>query len=142
MRYSRSFSVDLLEQDGTKPDNLGQDVGQARTMERRGLTLELLPLDVRTFALPHAPYRHVLAALSYALAPYTALRATALAIAIQMQAYYCNLQLRSQFSFAYNCRGACDPFVCLPLAHKYIGWSDVTESMVKVRSPFCGYNTT
>jgi len=68
MRYSRSFSVDLLEQDGNKPDNLDQDVGLARTMERRGLTLELLPLDVRTFALPHTPYRHVLAALSDALA--------------------------------------------------------------------------
>jgi len=24
---------------------------------------------------------------------------------------------------------------------KYIGWSDVTESMVMTRSPFCGYNT-
>ena len=23
----------------------------------------------------------------------------------------------------------------------YIGWSDVTESMVTIRSPFCGYNT-
>ena len=27
-------------------------------------------------------------------------------------------------------------------APKYIGRSDVTESMVTVRSPFCGYNTT
>ena len=53
VRFTRSFSVDLLERDGTKPDNLDQDVGLARTMERRGLTLELLPLDVRTFALPH-----------------------------------------------------------------------------------------
>ena len=24
--------------------------------------------------------------------------------------------------------------------YEYIGWSDVTESMVKIRSPFCGYN--
>jgi len=24
----------------------------------------------------------------------------------------------------------------------YTGWSDVTESMVRIRSPFCGYNTT
>ena len=24
----------------------------------------------------------------------------------------------------------------------YIGWSDVTESVVTIRSPFCGYNTT
>jgi len=23
----------------------------------------------------------------------------------------------------------------------YIGWSDVTETMVTIRSPFCGYNT-
>jgi len=23
---------------------------------------------------------------------------------------------------------------------QYIGWSDVTESVVKIRSPFCGYN--
>jgi len=22
-----------------------------------------------------------------------------------------------------------------------LGWSDVTESMVTIRSPFCGYNT-
>ena len=25
---------------------------------------------------------------------------------------------------------------------EYVGWSDVTESMVTTRSPFCGYNTT
>jgi len=24
----------------------------------------------------------------------------------------------------------------------YIGWNDVTESIVKIRSPFCGYNMT
>ena len=27
------------------------------------------------------------------------------------------------------------------LIGKYIGWSDVTESMVTIWSPFCGYNT-
>ena len=26
-------------------------------------------------------------------------------------------------------------------ACEYIGWSDVTESMVTIRSPFCGYHT-
>ena len=28
-----------------------------------------------------------------------------------------------------------------PFPAKYIGWSEVTESMVTIRSPFCGYNT-
>jgi len=27
-------------------------------------------------------------------------------------------------------------------ATQYIGWSDVTESVATIRSPFCGYNTT
>jgi len=25
---------------------------------------------------------------------------------------------------------------------QYIGWSDVTESVVTIQSPFCGYKTT
>jgi len=29
----------------------------------------------------------------------------------------------------------------LHFATLYIGWNDVTESMVTIRSPFCGYNT-
>ena len=28
------------------------------------------------------------------------------------------------------------------LCNEYIGWCDVTESMVMIRSPFCGYNAT
>ena len=31
--------------------------------------------------------------------------------------------------------------MCCFLLCKYTGWSDIAESMVAIRSPFCGYNT-
>jgi len=31
---------------------------------------------------------------------------------------------------------------CTVMVWLYIGWSDVTEFTVTLRSPFCGYNTT
>jgi len=36
----------------------------------------------------------------------------------------------------------CTISILLDYTTVYIGWSDVTESMVTIRSPFCGYNTT
>ena len=57
----------------------------------------------------------------------------------------CNMYLEtvSQFALSFNCFASCDRWVQEKLLSGFLhtGWSDVTESMVMIGSPFCGYNT-